>query len=313
MPVETWFRSLALPARALLGRRRAFALYEAWQRSSGYPAAATLFRENTGRALNLRNPGTFNDKIMWLKLHDRNPLLPIVTNKVTARKWIADRVGEDKLVPLVGIHESASAIRREDLPDQFIAKLSTGTGRNIIVRDKNALDWESFIAQLRQWSREPQAYKLMEWYHHQATPHIVIENLMLEPDGQVPGDYKFYVFDGRVELLYHVGGRYTEQTRTFYSLDWSPLPVQYDRHPFRPTLQPPCLDQMIEIAETLGRGFPFMRIDTYCHQGRVHVGEMTPHPNSGMCRFNPSSFDLELGKNLKLDRYRGRYWESRDE
>src|SRR5690606_8646375 len=142
----------------------------------------------------------------------------------------------------------------------------------------------------------------------QAPPRIVVEHLMLEADGQVPSDYKFFVFGGRAEFLYQVQGRFSTETRTCYTLEWEPIPVLLCENPTHPGPAPPQLSRMIEVAETLGEGFPFMGIDTYGHRGRVCVGEVTPHPNGGMCLFTPQSFDVDFGKLLDLDQFRGRYW-----
>ncbi len=292
-----------------MGRSRTYALYETWQRALGYPDLLEMYESHVGKRPNLREPLTFGEKLTWLKLHDRNPLLPVITDKATAREWIAQRVGSEMLVPLVGVYKSASAINTSELPRQFIAKLNNGSGRNLIIWDKAAVDWDAFRRTLDGWLREPQIYRLMEWYQHQNPPRVVVEHLLVGSGGVLPVDYKILVLGGKIRLIHAVRDRLAKIKITLYGRDWQPLRVTVDDKPSAPEPPPVLLDRMIETAEILGRGFPLMRVDTYCHDGRVYVGELTPHPYSGMCRLSPSSFDLELGGCLDLAPFRGRYWE----
>jgi hypothetical protein len=302
--LNAWLKPMAPFVRGLIGRARSYALYEAWQRAMGYPDLMELCEQQVGRRPNLKDPLTFGEKLTWLKLHDKNPMLPIITNKVTAREWIAERVGSDKLVPLVGVFKSASDIDVDQLPRQFIAKINIGSGRNLIVRDKNVEDWATFRRTLDGWLCDPQMYTLMEWYHHQHGARIVVELLMVDDDGRIPDDYKFFTFHGKVQIIYCVRDRFTNKTVTIYRPDWKFVPVNVEDRPNDHSPPPPLLDHMIEIAERLAQGFPFMRVDTYCHAGKLYVGELTPHPNSGMFRANPPSFDLELGGYLDLGQFR---------
>jgi hypothetical protein len=305
MTTSTAMKFLGELSRALLGRATSYRIYEAHQRALGYPDQLAMHQEFRGRRPDLADPARFSDKITWLKLHDKNPLFPILTDKVRVRDWIAARVGRDRLVPAVGVFERAEELRRAELPSRFVAKVNFGTGHNVFVWDRDAMDLEAIIAQLDGWLREPQPFALMEWYHHHISPRILVEHLMVDANGTVPYDYKCLVFHGRLEIIYCVRNRFSVKTIAYYRREWQPIDLHAEERERFYTDPPPLLEEMIELAEALGRPFPFMRVDIYCHEGRAYVGELTPHPNSGMGVLEPSSYDLEFGKLLNLTSLKG--------
>jgi len=284
----------------IVGRQNLFLLYETYQRLAGYPAVMKLSKSRIGRPPNLRNPKTFNDKVTWLKLHDRSPLLPIIADKVRVRDWVAERVGEEVLIPLVGVYKSAGGIRREELPPRFIAKINFGSESNVMVRDRETLDWKAFTAQLDGWLNRPHYYRLMQWAYHNIPPRIIIEHLIVEGEDEVPDDFKLYVLHGRVEMILHVSGRFSQKHHTYYSRSWTRLEVSTVGNPVKPTDKPENLEEMVDMAERLASGFDLMRVDLYSVGGRIFFGEMTPHPGSGLIAFIPPEFDGQLGALLHV-------------
>jgi hypothetical protein len=145
-----------------------------------------------------------------------------------------------------------------------------------------------------------------EWAYRDITPAVVFEKLLIAQDGQIPSDYKFYLFHGRCEFLHVDSGRFSGKwTRTFYDRNWNKLPFGL-RHPIGPPLEPPAnLSQMIVLAEDLGRPFDFVRVDLYSMEDRIYFGELTHYPGSGLVHFRPEEADLRAGK---LWRIIPNYW-----
>ena len=154
--------------------------------------------------------------------------------------------------------------------------------------------------QTRSWFQET-PLELGEWGYSQARPVLLIEERIPTPDGEAPVDYKFFVFDGRVELIQVNRGRFGKrQTTTFLDADWRQLPVRWRIHPVAVEERPLELDKMLEIASVLGAGWDFIRVDLYAVDGDVWFGEYTPYPGTGMLRYEPMSFDLEQGRQWRL-------------
>src|SRR5690606_17623319 len=157
-------------------------------------------------------PRTFNEKITWLKIHDRNPVLPIIADKVRVRDFIAQRNGPDLLVPLLGVYKRAGYILKEMLHSILIDTVNHYPSPFI-------LDCE-----LESMVRQPQTYKLMEWYQHHIPPRIIVEELLLDSRGEVPSDIKLFIFHGKVHLAYCLSGRYGRKALTFYWPSWDFIP-----------------------------------------------------------------------------------------
>jgi hypothetical protein len=308
---NTWMEKSGGILRATLGRRAAYGLYATHQRLRDFPIARSFYQEYMGRPLNLDEPRTFNEKITWLKIHDRNPVLPIIADKVRVRDFIAQRIGPDLLVPLIGVYKRAGDIRKETLPSRFMAKVNFGSGLFIPVWDMETVDWPATIAQLDSMLRQPQPYKLMEWYQHHIPPRIIVEELLLDSRGEVPSDIKLFVFHGKVHLAYCLSGRYGRKALTFYWPSWDFIP-ELCRHAHETAQPKPSrLEEMIHIAEILGAGFPFLRVDFYNPDDRLYIGELTPHPYSGLCTMITREYDERLGALLVIGQAGRHYWKHR--
>ena len=255
---------------------------------------------------NLKEPKTLNEKIIWLALNYKNPEISVAADKGTAKKWISDKVGSQHVVPLLGIYEDVNDIDFNVLPDRFVAKLNDGWGadRVMIVRNKNDLNIDRTKAVLSSW-----LYPWNNYYYQnmcitdekmqKAT--IVIEEYLDAGNNTEPEDFKFYCCNGEPKFALVVAGRGTgEQTRSFVDMDWKVLPVARRGKKISYEVEKPeLLEEMIELARKLSKGFPFVRVDFYEVDGKIYVGEMTFTPGMFL-RFSSKAWDEKLGKYLDL-------------
>lgn len=257
------------------------------------------FFEKQGYKLNIQDPQSFNEKVVYKKLFDRNPLLPITADKYSVRDYVKRVLGEEEggsiLVPLLYSTEEPDTVPFESLKGSYIIKASHSSGRNIIVREGEKVDRAGVVSQCKKWLQETFGVRKMEWAYSQIKPRILVEKLLISNEGEVPVDYKFYIFGGKCEMVHVDYDRFTHHTRSLYDPDWNHLGVRL-KFPLGPvTPKPESFDRMRLIAEKLGKDFDFVRVDLYTLGQDIFFGELTHYPGSGMERFEPRSYDFKLG------------------
>ena len=261
------------------------------------------FRYRVGKPLNLHLPMTFNEKIQWIKLYDKNPLMPLYADKYEVRNVVRSKVGTHILNELYGVFESVDEIDFDLLPESFVLKANHASGWNVIVRNKSALDVEETKKKIRKWLTSRYAERKMEWAYENIPARIVCEKYMGNEGGSI-NDYKFFCFNGDPRFIQVDLDRYTQHTRAFYTLEWRKLDFftickdcsYYEKEVKRPD----SLEDMIGIARVLSSDFTFARVDMYDVGGKAIFGEVTFYPGSGMERFSPERWDKEFGELLQL-------------
>lgn len=264
------------------------------------------YYEVTGKRLNLKNPKTFNEKLQWLKLHDRNPMYTTMVDKVEAKKWVAERIGEEYIVPTFGVWNSADEIDFDKLPDKFVLKCNHNSGRVCICRDKSKLDIPNVRRKLRRWLKQDWFLHGREWPYKNVKRRILAEKMLYSDvmnDDQNIADYKFMCFDGKVKCLFVVTGRNSDDglKMTFFDREWNRMPFTRHYPASEKTLsRPENFDKMIELAEKLASGIRFLRVDFYEINNSVFFGELTFFPGCGFEEFDPEEWDERLGKLIVL-------------
>lgn len=258
------------------------------------------FRSELGHDPDLDSPTTLNEKILWLNLRHRDPRWIYYSDKVAVRDFVRDRIGERYLVPLLGVYDDADDIDLEALPDRFIIKAAHGSGWNIIVRDKRDLDWPGAKRTLQDWLARSYYSHKREWQYRHVPHRLVIEELLLDENGEIPDDYKVWCLrNGReqTQFLQVDMGRFTRHTRNYYDPEWNRLPFEKVDAPNNTTdrPRPEGLEEMITAARALSEGFCLVRVDFYSLPNRIYFGEMTFTPDAGMARFKPEEWDRKLG------------------
>ncbi|HJT94298.1 MAG TPA: ATP-grasp fold amidoligase family protein [Mycobacterium sp.] len=249
---------------------------------------------------NFRQPRTFNEKVNWRILYDRRDRIVAACDKLRMKEMArAAYPGAQLRIPAT--YWSGTDLRAApdltDLPP-WVLKPNHSSGHALFGPDPQT-DVAALLKQTRDWwKRTP--LELGEWGYGQARPLLLLEECIPTPDGNPPPDYKFFVFDGRVELIQVNRGRFDDQTATFLDADWNRLPVRWRIRPVADEPRPPELEAMLEIASTLGSAWDFIRVDLYAVDGDVWFGEYTPYPGGGLLRYRPPQFDVEQGRHWQL-------------
>ncbi|WP_051910457.1 ATP-grasp fold amidoligase family protein [Carnobacterium pleistocenium] len=259
-----------------------------------------------GTKLNLENPKTLNEKLQWLKLYDRKPEYSKMADKYSVREFIKNTIGDEYLIPLLGVWENFEDIEFNSLPNKFVLKANHNSGGIIICRDKGELDVLKSAKLFNSWLSRNYYQSSREWQYKNIKPLIIAEKYM--DDGNKKGltDYKFFCFNGEPNFVYLSSGLENHSTAymSFYDLDGSKLPFKrsdYSEFPVDPKL-PQNFSKMIELASILSKATksPFMRVDFYEIEGSIFFSELTFRPNAGMIPFEPKEYDEKLGELVKL-------------
>ena len=254
-----------------------------------------------GYVPDLAHPRTFNEKIAWRMLHDRNPLIPLTIDKLLVRDWVADRVGPQVLVPLLGAWDRAEEIDWQALPARFVLKGTHGWNMNLLVHDKAALDVAAATASAREWLGRSHYADTYEWGYRNVRPRLLAEVMLQDDSGEIPADFKFHVFHGRVGMLVVHTGRFAAHRTTFFDAAMCRLPM-IQSNPADPDLRlPDEIPALIELAETLGREFDYVRVDLYLVRGVIYFGELTHYSCSACGLYTPQSYDRTIGDMWQLD------------
>lgn len=244
---------------------------------------------------NLTAPRTYNEKVAWRILNDRNPLIALTTDKLAARTYVLAKVGPDILVPVLGVYRRAAEIPWDTLPDQFVLKASHGCEMNIVVRDKTTVNEARVRRQADDWLRHSFYEESWEWGYREIPRRLYVEELLIGENGDVPYDYKFIVFHGRVAMIRVHLNRFSDHRVNFYDPELRLLPVR-QAYPTDDSFRPPAqVAEMVRIAERLAEDFDYARVDLYLVDGQVRFGEITHYDGNATQDFQPAEFDAELG------------------
>lgn len=261
-----------------------------------------IYRAETGKRLDLKHPKTYNEKLQWLKLYDRRPEYTMMVDKYEVRKYVAEKIGEEYLIPLIGVYDSVDEIPWEELPDKFVLKCTHGSGSNIICLDKKRLDVEEAKKKLGKWMKKNWYWFGREWAYKNVRPRIICENFMVDESGKELKDYKIFCFDGEPKLIQVDFDRFRDHKRNIYDLDWNlvDLTIKYPRDPNKTIARPDKLDEMLDVARKLSAGIPHVRVDLYSIGDKIYFGELTFTHGSGYEPFYPESYNELFGSWLKL-------------
>ncbi len=266
-----------------------------------------VFKYSLGYEPDLEHPKTFNEKLQWLKLHDHDPLYTRIVDKYEAKQYVAEKIGNQYIIPTYGVWDSFDEIDFSSLPGQFVLKCTHDSGGVVICRDKNSLDLADARKRIAASLKRNYYYTGREWPYKNVKPRILAEKLMLPGSAGEPSltDYKLLCFDGKFDNIMVCEGRYSQRGVRFYFFDrgWNYLPYcpydDLDTGIF-PALKPSRFEEMIRIAETLSAGFPVLRVDLYETGGQVYFGELTFFPDSGFDAEITRETDLLLGNRLNI-------------
>lgn len=262
-----------------------------------------LYRNRMHKLLNLDNPQTYNEKLQWLKLYDRNPLYTTLVDKYAVKLYVAEKIGAEHVIPTLGVWDRFEDIDFDALPEQFVLKCTHDSGGLVICRDKSEFDREKARNIMNHGLHRKYYLNTREWPYKNVKPRIIAEQYMEDESGYELKDYKFFVFDGTMRAMFIATDR-TAKTETcfdFFDRDFKHLPFT-NGHPnaAHALKKPENYEQMIALAEQLGKGLPQARIDLYNIRGEIYFGEITFFHWSGFKPFVPEEWDYTFGSWIKL-------------
>ena len=264
-----------------------------------------VFPKYMGYPLDLENPKTFSEKLQWLKVNYRNPIQTVMVDKHEAKRFIAERVGSQYIIPTLAVWDSVEDIDFDALPNQFVLKSTHDSGGIVICKDKSSLDFEAAKAKLRVSLKRDYSKIAREWAYQNVPRRIIAEEYISELGKDDLLDYKMYSFHGEPKLTVVCSNRFSKiGTRmNFYDINWKPMGIHFGHYPPLPTEfpKPATYEEMKRLTAELSKDCPFLRVDFYEIKGRLFIGELTFFPGAGFEKFRPMSKDYELGEWLHLE------------
>jgi len=250
---------------------------------------------------NFSSPKSFNEKLQWIKLFDRNPLYTKLVDKYLVRKYVKDKIGGSYLNQLLGVYQSVEEINWNSLPNQFVLKTTHGCGQNIIGHNKAKLNIEQAKKDLSRWLTLNNYEKSREWPYKNVKARIICEEYIPWDRNLGLLDYKVYCFGGNPTYIDVHYGRYTEHKSIFYDTDWTRQPFGLiPKETEIDFLKPRKLSEMVEIAKELSKDIPFCRIDLYYVSEKIYFGEVTFFPGGGFLPFQPQEYNTTIGNMIEL-------------
>ena len=263
------------------------------------------YRLSMKKKLNLKAPETFNEKLQWLKLYDRNPEYTVMVDKYLVRQYIADKIGEEYLIPLIGAWDDPDEIDFDKLPDRFVLKCNHNSGLGMyICKDKSLIDVSEIKKELKRGLRQNYYLNGREWPYKNVPRKIIAEQYMEDEKTQELRDYKFFAFNGEVKALFIATDRQKNGEETkfdFFDAEFNHLDF-INGHPNAEVYpdKPVMFEEMKALAKKLSEGIPQVRVDFYEVNGKIYFGELTFSHWSGMVPFEPQEWDEKFGDWIEL-------------
>jgi hypothetical protein len=267
-----------------------------------------MFKKYQGYDLDLENPRTLNEKLQWLKIHDRKNFQIMFADKYAARDYIRNTFGEEYLIPLVFQTNDFRDITSQNLPEfPFVIKTNHGFGNSIIVRDKSKVDWRKLRMDYRRWLLNNYYYFEREWQYKNIKPLIIAEKMLICKSGKVPNDYKLNFIEGNLEFIYVSVDREGANKRNIYDKHWQPVQFTWARKGKDISklrgdeVEPPLtLSKMIEFGSKIAKLYKYARVDFYDVDGKLYFGEITQCHGGGFDQMLPFEYDVKYGEKISL-------------
>lgn len=263
----------------------------------------------TGKGLDLKEPKYFDEKVWWLKLHNRDPLLTKCSDKYSVREYVEQCGFSDILIPQLGVYKRSQDIPFESFDEEVIIKCTSGSGENFFFIPGKTTDIKMIIHRMNYALRQNPYWFSREWNYKNVPRRIVVEKVIRDSQGRLPVDYKFMCFDGEPRLLFLDIGLIDDNNiynhkypRNIYDMDFNLMPFKETRDNYEGLVEKPKnWTRMIQIARKLSSPFPFCRVDLYNIDGQVYFGEITFYHGGGCNDIRPEEWDLRLGSWINID------------
>jgi len=262
-----------------------------------------MYRGLVGEKLNLKNPQKYNEKLQWLKIHDRKPGYSRLVDKYEVRQYIADKIGAEYLITCLGVWDSVEQIDFDKLPNQFVLKCTHDSGSVIICKNKAFLDITAVKERLKKACKRNYYYTYREWPYKNVPPRIIAEEYMADLQDDDLKDYKVMCFGGRAEIIEVHQNRFNnkEHTQDFYDREWNNLRIVQEGLPNAGdgVIKPNKLKDILALSEILAADLKHARVDWYIVKENIYFGEITFYDGAGFESF-PDKEEYMLGEFIKL-------------
>jgi len=271
--------------------------------------AKMKYKENTGQSLDFANPITYNEKLWWLKLNNRDPLLTTCSDKFEVRSYVEEKGLKHILTTIHGVYDDAKKVDFDKLPDKVFIKCTHGSGTNVIFDRTKSFNKEKFQKKFNYSLKQNYYLQSREWNYKNIKPRLVIEEILEDKDNTSLIDYRFLCFEGKVKLIFidtHTaasdGSHNPNALRNVYDINFNYLDIKVGREQFDANLlsRPENFDKMIKYAEILSKPFPHCRVDLYNIKGEILFGEITFYPGGGTQKIRPFEWDIKLGSWINI-------------
>lgn len=260
-----------------------------------------MYKLKLNKKLDLDNPQTFNEKLNWLKIYDRNPSYTNMVDKYEAKKYVSNIIGNEYIIPTINVWDKFEDIDFDKLPNQFVLKCTHDSGGLVICKNKESFNIKEAKKKIEKCMKRNYFYMWREWPYKDVKPRIIAEKYMVDESGVELKDYKFFCFNGKPEILFVATDRPFSTKFNFYDLDFKKLPFKQHYENFDKKIQKPKgFNKMIELSKKLSENIPYVRVDFYDINGKVYFGELTLYHFSGLEPFEPSEWDAKLGDFIDL-------------
>ena len=264
-----------------------------------------LYRIKNGCWMDFNDPCSFNEKLQWLKVYGIRPEYTKMVDKYTVKDFVAARVGDEYVIPTLGVWDKTDDIELDSLPNEFVLKTTHGGGGYgvVICENKDSFDRRNAIKSLNESMSFSVGNAYREYPYLGVQKRIIAEALIKPENGGDLRDYKFFCFNGTPRFFKIDFDRQTNHKANYYSLDGKLLPYGEVVCPPDPNADieiPSNLSKMIHVAQQLSKGIPFVRVDLYNVDGHVYFGELTFFPASGLAKWTDKKWDKEIGEMLEL-------------
>ena len=264
----------------------------------------------TGKGLDLKNPKYFDEKIWWLKINNRDPLLTTCSDKFAVREYVKNCGYEDILIPQLGVYKNAKEIPFKEYNEEVIIKCTSGSGENYFFTPDVNVDTKMIIKRMNYTLKQNPYWYSREWNYKNIERKIVVEKIIRDKNNKLPMDYKFMCFNGEPRLLFLDIGLIDDNNiynhnypRNIYDMDFNLMPFKETRDNYLgdEIKKPDNWEKMIEIAKKLSEPFPYCRVDLYNVDGKVYFGEITFYHGGGCNDIQPEEWDLRLGSWIDIN------------
>lgn len=255
------------------------------------------------KILHLKNPVTLNEKVQWLKLYDRQKIYTTLADKYEVKNFVTKKIGQKFVVPTIGVYDSFDEINFNELPSRFVLKCTHDSGSIVICKDKKFFDIKDARSKLTKSLNLNHYNRYLEWAYKNIKPRIICEEFIESHDERGISEYKFMCYNGKA--LYFSLEEFRESHGglriDYFDINWNKFSLK------KPYLnlgyeakKPMNFNQMIEIAESLSKDIPYVRVDMNVVEEKIYFSEMTLYPGGGYSIFIPSEYDEYFGRPLVL-------------